>query len=249
MKISAWTIIIAGIAFGWTILAFGYFRHWKPNTEEMAKWKVVRDDLRAVAEQMPQAQKRVDDAQKLRDSKVVEWQQIVATRTLPPTIAQGGIDLGISRWQLVIELPKFRNSLQRMVNQQLRAGGVTVVSGPTIPSPANDPNGVLASYFNYPALPFPVVIFDLGTVTVEGTYKEISDNINAWTRMPRFLAVADGLRLNGTAPNLTGTYQVTIVGFLQTPRPIFPQVPEGGVRIAAATPVAPANPAVPGGNR
>ena len=44
--------------------------------------------------------------------------------------------------------------------------------------------------------------------------------------MPNYLAVADGLRLDGTSPNLTGTYNLTIVGFMRT-KSLAPDVPEG----------------------
>lgn len=133
--------------------------------------------------------------------------------------------------------------MQKMLNQQVKAGGIRVISGPTIPPPPGDPTQILLSYFNYPGLP-PVVIFDLGTVTVQGTYQQITDNIEAWSNMPHFLAVADGLKLQGTSPILTATYQVSIVGFLQTDptRPIFPPVPPEGQLVGTTTTAAPGTP-------
>ena len=154
----------------------------------------------------------------------------------------------MNEYQLAIVVPTFRNSMQKMLNNQVKAGGVKVITGPSIPLAPTDPTKILLSYFNYPALP-PVVIFDLGTVTVQGTYQQISDNIKAWTRMPHFLAVADGLRLTGTSPQLTGTYSVSIVGFLQTDptRPIFPPVPPGGKLVTTSdTGTAPAGTAPAG---
>ena len=58
------------------------------------------------------------------------------------------------------------------------------------------------------------------------------DNVRAYKTMPHYLAVADGLRIDGTSPNLTGTYNLTIVGFIRAKK-IAPAVNEGAA--AAAT--------------
>ena len=87
-------------------------------------------------------------------------------------------------------------------------------------------NQLLASFFNYPAIPFPVVIFDFGTITVQGTYRQIMDHVRAYKNMPNYLAVTDGLRIDGTSPNLTGTYNLSIVGFIRAKK-IAPAVNEG----------------------
>lgn len=233
MKISWMLIISIGIMLSAIALGFGY-RQWEPNMKEIESWKIYRDGLRTEAGKSQQAIKRVQDAEKLAQQKIAEWQTISAARSLPANLNQGGFDIGVHGWQLVLDAPLFRNSMQKMLNTQLKVGGVKVIQGPAIPAPPTDPGAILATYLNYPVLP-PVVIFDLGTVTVEGTYKQITDNMKAWSTMPHFLAVADGLRLQGTAPKLTGTYAVSIVGFLQTTRPPFPPLPEGGRTLAAQT--------------
>ena len=239
MKISWVFVICLGIALSGIALALGYSR-WEPTMKEVDYWNTYRKGLQAELQKRPQVDKRILDAEAMAKAEVEKWGQIEATRTLPSTFEEGGADLSMNGWQLVIKMPIFRNSMQKMLNTQVKAGGVRVIQGPSIPLAPDDPGKILGGYFNYPVLP-PVVIFDLGAVTVEGTYQQICDNMRAWSRMPHFLAVADGLRLQGTSPKLTGTYAVSIVGFLQTDptRPIFPPIPDGGritVAPAAASP-------------
>ena len=162
------------------------------------------------------------------DLKAKAWAAYVATRTPGTSLRDGGIDLSVNAWQLTVDTPKYRNAIQQAVNAQVKKGGVKVINSPLVPlvdasTPANQ---ILASFFNYPAIQFPVVIFDFGTITVQGTYKQIMDNVRAYKSMPHYLAVADGLRIDGTSPNLTGTYNLSIVGFIRAKK-IAPAVNEG----------------------
>ena len=235
MKLSGIVVLAFFIMVSAIILAVGYSQY-DPTMKEVASWVAYRDGLRDESKNFNKAVKRETDAEAMAQKAVNDWNAIAATRTLPDSLDQGGIDLSMNEYQLAIIIPTFRNSIQKAVNNQVKLGGVKVISGPTIPAPPSDPTKILLSYFNYPGLP-PVVIFDLGTVTVQGTYQQITDNIEAWSNMPHYLAVADGLRLQGTSPILTATYQVSIVGFLQTDpihRPIFPPVPQGGQLVVAA---------------
>jgi hypothetical protein len=161
-------------------------------------------------------------------AKAAEWNAIAATRTPPASIAAGGITLAQNAFQLSEDTRKYRNSVQRAVNAQLRKGGVKVVNGPLIPIPdPNAPaNSLLLSFYNYPSAGFPVVIFDLGTVTVQGNYDEIMSHVRAYKNMPRYLAVTDGLRIDGTSPNLTATYNLSIVGYIRS-NVVYGQAPEG----------------------
>lgn len=240
MKISWIVVIAASVMISAIILAIGYAKY-DPTNKEIDSWVNYTQQLQQVYNQKQKAIEREKDAEAKAKKAIDDWNAIAAVHTLPGNLDQGGIDLSMNSWRLAIVLPTFRNSLQKMVNAQVVQGGVKVITGPTVPAPPSDPNKVLATYFNYPVLP-PVVIFDLGTITVEGTYQQISDNMKAWARMPHFMAVSDGLRLQGTAPKLTGTYQVSIVGFIQLPDPthpgkypIYPPVPEGG-RVMAGAP-------------
>lgn len=229
MKLSPLTIYILGICVSVVILCFGIVHQAMPNAKETQYNKETFDALKEVADQLPQAKKRVQTAVTMVNKQADEWNVYVASHTPPPDLKRGGIDLAVNAWQLSADTRKFRNNVQRALNAQLVKGGVKVPNGPYIPGPSeNDPvGGLLTSYFNYPAIPFPVVIYELGTITVTGTYQQIMANVRDWKNMKGYLAVADGLRIDGTAPNMTGTYQLTLVGFIQG-KEVFPSVPEGG---------------------
>jgi hypothetical protein len=176
----------------------------------------MTEQYQAQANQLGKAQKRKAQAIAMVVAAAQKWEAIVKERT-PPASLPDGINLSENAYQLTVDTPKFRNAIQKAVNAQIHAGGVTILNGPDIPSPDPnaDPNSLLASFYNYPTLKSPAVIFDLGTITVQGTYKQIADNVRSWARMPHYLAVADGLRLSGTSPQLVGTYQLSIVGFIR----------------------------------
>lgn len=218
--------MIIGLAIAFIALSYGFFQHWQPNNTEAAYWDTNAELLQAEADKKGQAIKRKELAQKLVDEEAAKWQVIVEQKTPPANLQQGGINLAVNRWQLTVQAQVFRNNIQRAVNRQLKIGGVTVVNGPEIPKPGDNASSIISDYFNYPAISFPVCIFDLGTVTVTGTAEQIFRNMEAWADMPGFLAVADGLALNGTAPTLTGTYSVSLVAYIRGTE-IAPPVPEG----------------------
>ena len=209
-KLSGWVWLIVGIFLGLTVLSYGYFQHYQPDMVEAKFANDYANDLENEARKDRAAQERIEKAKEKVRLIAEQWNQILADKNPSGDL---GIDLEVNPYQLAVNAPDFRNRVQRAVNRQLLVGGVTVVQGPFIPAPAND-TGVLQSYFNYNRLPFPVVVFELGAVTVSGTFEQIATNIQAWSNMPDYFAVADGLTITGTSPDLTATYNVVIVGFL-----------------------------------
>jgi len=246
MKLSALTIYILGISLFIILVSYAYIMVYKPNMEK-AQYNVdYKAQLKAEVDHWKKTEDRVKQAKAMVDTKAAEWNVVVATHTPPTTVRNGGIDLSVNPYQLTVDTQIYRNNIQRAVNAQVRKGGVTVVNGPSIPQP--DPNqaanNLLLSYYNFPTAGFPIVLFNLGTVTVTGTFDQISANVKAWSSMPHYLAVTDGLRITGTSPNLTGTYQLALVGFLQG-KSLYPPVPDGTAP-AAAAPTGPPSGAPPG---
>jgi len=228
MKISPLTIYIIGASFFVAIVSFGFFMKYLPNSQEAEMYQQNLEALQAEANKLPKAEKRREEALQMVADTSAKWRQVVATKTPSNNVNTGGISLAVNAWQLSVDTRKFRNNVQRLLNTQLRKGGVEVVNGPYIPGIEDNvrASDILASYYNYPALPFPVVIYDLGQVTVRGTYEQITAHVRAYSSMPQFLAVADGLAITGTSPNLTGTYNLQLVGFIRGNN-IFPGLPEG----------------------
>jgi hypothetical protein len=228
MKLSPLTIILIGVAILIMALSYGFFQHWMPNQTEAKYYQDYSAALEEEGNKLPQAEKRLDTAKQLVETKAQEWRAVVATKTPLPDVNQRGVNIGVQGWQLVVDSKKFRDNIQRAVNAQLVKGGVKVVgAGPQVPQTTDDALAIMNDFYHYPSIAFPVVILNLGTVTVQGTYEQIMANVRSWKNMPRYLAVADGLQLTGTAPTLTGTYNLVVVGYIRGNK-VFPAVPQGG---------------------
>lgn len=229
MKLSALTIYIIGLAVAIIALSFGFFHQFMPNMKDAESFNARAEELQAEAAKEGKAKKRLEDAKGLVEQEAAKWRAIVAKRTPENSVKRGGIDLSVNGWQLTVDSQQFRNNIQRDVNAQIRAGGVKVLQAPTIPGPGvnESANSLINSYYQLQTYGFPVLIFNLGTITVEGTYDQIMANVRSYASMPNYLAVADGLALTGTNGQFTGTYNLTVIGFIRA-TDIFPAVPEIG---------------------
>lgn len=227
MKLAPITIYAFGISVALIGVAYGLFQQAMPNNAEAQLYRDRAAELSTVKGQLRQAQNRVTTAATIASDAAVAWRGYVATKTPPRSVQQGGIDLSVNPYQLAVDTTRFRNSVQKALNAQLKRGGVKV-TGPFVPglTQTDSVGGILASYYNYPTIAFPIVIYDLGQVTVKGTYAQITENVRAWSRMPRYIAIADGLQITGTSPNLTGTYNLQLIGFIRADDTFGP-IPEG----------------------
>jgi hypothetical protein len=228
MKLSGWTIVIIGLCLGLSAVSYALFYVYMPYEHQRELNEAYKVELEEAAAKLPKAQARVRKAIAKVQEAAQAWDKYVATKTPPDSLAAHGINLNVNPIQLTVDAPKFRNNAQRELNRQLRVGGVKVLTAPEIPQPTDSEREILASYFNYPAFSFPVVLWELGNVTVRGTYRQIMQNVRAWSDMPHYLAVVDGLRIDGTTPNLTASYNVTLVGFMRATE-MYPGIPDGGL--------------------
>ena len=223
------TIWIMGISFSLIVLSVGLFRYWLPGNED-ARMRVENYNAHvAEIKKRDQAIKKKEKA--VADVMLAEkqWAPFAVAHTPLQDTTNTGININVNAYQLLLDTKRYRNSVQRALNKQILSGGVKVLSCPRIPGVSDDeaPNTILASYYNYPAVPFPVVIYDLGQVQVQGTYEQIVANVRAWKSMPRYLAVTHNLAITGTAPVLTATYDLSMVGFIRYDG-IFAPVPDAG---------------------
>jgi hypothetical protein len=225
---SFWTVVIISLAVSIIFLSYGFFHEYRPKVTQAGYNQAYADALETEENKMPQAKKRQQTAIKLVQDKSEAWNMYVATKTPTTSLATGGIDISEDPYKLSRDTWVFRDSIQKAVNAQLKKGGVKLLGdGPTIPTPTdiNNVAGLLSSYYHYPGIKFPVLMFNLGQIQVQGTYKQIMDHIRSYKTMPNYLAMTDGLRLDGTAPELTGTYNLTIVGFIRGNK-VFGSIPE-----------------------
>jgi hypothetical protein len=240
MKLTRLDIISVGLGLSIVVLAYGYFHHFAPNSTEASYYQEYISKLQEESAKLPLANRRVKTAQKMVEDITSQWQQIVLKKTPPASVEKGGIQLTKNRWQLTVDARKFRDSLQEALNEQLKKGGVTVIQGPQIPFPPATASQIIETYFNYPATPFPVAIFDLGTIIIRGKLEQIAKHILEWNNFPNYMAVTEGLKLRGTSPNIIATYNLAIVAYIRGEN-VAPQVPEdvGLTRPLPATPPRP----------
>jgi len=225
MKLSPFTWIFFGICICIICLTFGWVTY-KPNMDETKLRDANKDAADSEYAKESRAKTRVKNAQKAVEALAVDWQRIAMVKTPGTDLHHGGIDISENGAQLIVDSRQFKDSIQTAVNAQAVVGGVKLVGmGPAVADPGQSAATILADFYNYPAIPFPVVIFDLGTITVSGSYQQICNNVRAWSKMPNYLAVADGLRLEGTSPRLTGTYAVSLVGYIRGGK-LFTALPE-----------------------
>ncbi len=234
MKLSGWTIIICFLSIGLCVMLYAFIWVYQPNEQAAGFMITYKGQLDDQAAKQKQADARVQKAIDKVKTAAAEWNKTVATKTPADNLQGGGINVIENDYQLVVDSPKFRNSAQRALNAQLHAGGVKIVSAPQIPNPSLNEKDILATYYNWPAFNFPVVLWELGQVTVTGTYDQIMKNVRAWSDMPHYLAVVDGLRLDGTSPTLTASYNLTIVGFIRA-KAVYPADPRVGGGGAASS--------------
>lgn len=225
LKLFKWplTWLVICICLSVIVLAFGVTRYF-PEEAAASQYNDNADQATTIGNQMPQAKQRLKNAITLINGMASSWTTSLLQHSPGTSLASGGINIGENPFQLVVDAPKFRNDVQRQVNHQMKSGGVKVLVGPYVTDPPQESDSILATYFNYPAIPFPVVIFNLGQVQVQGTWDQIMKNYQSWGHMPNFFAVSDGLQIAGTAPYLTGTYSVSVVGYIRG-KTLFPTVP------------------------
>lgn len=214
-KVSALSIILIGFTVGAIALAFSWFHKYAPQMQEADYQNIYADQLETEGAKLRQAEQRRQNAIDRVVQIAQDWQAVVEQRTPPPTLEDGGINLAVHPWQLTVDSRRFWQNMQRDVNRQMRRGGVTVISGPTLPAPPESADAILQAYYNYPTVEFPVVIFNLGQVTVKGSYEQITDHVRAWADFPNYLAVTDGLSISGTGRTLTGTYSLSMVAYIR----------------------------------
>lgn len=216
-RLSALTFVIVGFTLMAMIFAGFWFLKINPEREEIHYYADKSLELESIISQdsRSRAVERVRNAlQQVRDAETA-WKQVTTWRT-PPA---GTFNMTPNRWQLVVNARRWHGKVEADINRWVRRNGVGLVSPPRllVPYPTDQPNDLVQYYFNYPALPFPVAIWDIGTLTVQGTWDQIMQNVRSWSTIPGYIASVRGLSLSGTGSRLQGTYGLTIVAYINTP--------------------------------
>lgn len=215
-RLSGLTFIVCGLVLigvtwaGFWLLSMGKTR------EEITAWEGHVNKLREIQSEasVRAAQRRVETALEQVAKANEDWDKIARTRTP----SSGTISLTSNRWQLTVDVRRWHAVVERDLRNWITKGSVTLVPpGPMVPFPTDVPNDLIEYYFNYPALPFPVCFWDLGTITVQGTYDQIASHVRSWSHIPGYVASVRGLSITGTGARLTGRYQLSVIAYVNTP--------------------------------
>jgi Tfp pilus assembly protein PilO len=178
-------------------------------------------ELLDAADQKYEAQKAIADTrpEKERDRKLAEKevadakaQWAIYDRTLMPNIDLS--NLLTAMFQLWTEQGEVLGPKTTKFLQSDRSVRV-VQASLQLPAPPTDPNEVNRKAY----------VYDLGQVTVQGTFENILKHAERWNKFDR-LVLMDGLTLSGNSPALTGSYTLRAFIFTHNTDKAGPAIPQ-----------------------
>ncbi|MER3414231.1 MAG: hypothetical protein C4341_08375 [Armatimonadota bacterium] len=221
-KVSAYVWVVCGVVLMGVTWAGFWWLKIGPERGEVAAYREVNAKLDEIISQpsREQARDRVAKALEAVNAAQIEWKRIAETKTP----SRGRFNLLDHRWQLTVNARQWHSGVEADLKRWIGRSGVRVLSptneagevGPFVPYPTDNANELVESYFNYPALPYPVAIWDLGTITVEGTYEQIVRHVRSWNDIPGYIASVRGLSITGTNNRLRGTYNLIVIAYINT---------------------------------
>jgi hypothetical protein len=200
-------ILAGGIVVSILIAVGFYFLMIKPDSAALDLQNQRNEELQAVVDSRSRAQERVDTANEEQRKVMREWARYIARKSPPKST----INLDQDRWRLTTQFRTFRTKLSDDLASFMRKSGVEVLAPPTVPDFGDNPNKLVTDYFHYGTLKFPCAVLSCGTVSVRGTFERILRHVERWNDLPNYIALADGLTLQGTSPNLIGTYNLLVI--------------------------------------
>ena len=208
--------IISAVLSLLTILSLWYFLL-KPGEDKIVQQSGVISTNKADADGLDAAKADVTKANKEVEVAKLEWSRY--DKKYDPRIDTDNVWKGANQlWkQQMFELgPHIRDFITKDKTVQITSMGLQ------LPAPSSDPNVVSG---------LTMIPYELGTITVVGTFENILRHVERYNTFDRLILVHD-LSLSGNSPSLTGTYAITCYIFPQgdgkgknTP---IPQAPSGG---------------------
>ncbi|MEN3000898.1 MAG: hypothetical protein ABDI19_03540 [Armatimonadota bacterium] len=182
----------------------------RPTAQNIAYHETYNESLRQKVAMIPQAQALVRAA----ENKVKEAEaalMVIQQRRMP----KNTIDLS-NRLQAWVQW----HDMVREIGKKLEAWpvktGVVPLYTVQLPGPPTDPNQI-------PSL---ALVFPIGQVQVRASsFEALLNHVRKWNEVPNLLVLVDGLTVQGTSPNLIGSYTLTV--FVYPKGPAGPPVPSG----------------------
>ena len=192
-KITQVQVIIITVVLAVIAAAIIFFTLIKPTQEAYAAADAKFVAAEAIANKLGDAKKDRTKALKEVADAQRDWNRY--DRQLMPDINISNLIYGSRQlWNEQIDV------LGPKTERYLKADTTVRVSQDTLslPKPSSDPNAVAKKQFT----------FEMGTVSVVGTFGNILRHAERWNRFDR-LVLVDGLTLTGNSPTIQGTYSLT----------------------------------------
>jgi len=182
----------------------------RPTAQNIAYHETYNEQLRQKAAMVPQAQALVRDAE--RKVKEAEAELAVIQRTRMP---KSTINLA-NRLQAWVQYHEMVREIGKKLEAWPAKTGVQRLYTVQLPGPPTDPNQI----------PELALVFPIGQVQVRASsFEALLNHVRKWNDIPNLLVLVDGLAIQGTSPNLIGTY--TMVVFVYPLGPAGAAVPSG----------------------
>ncbi|GBC91894.1 hypothetical protein HRbin15_00354 [bacterium HR15] len=182
----------------------------RPTAQNIAYHETYNESLRQKAALIPQAQALVQAAE--RKVKEAEATLAVIQRKRMP---KSTINLA-NRLQAWVQWHEMVREIGKKLEAWPVKTGVVPLYAVQLPGPPTDPNQI----------PELVLVFPIGQVQVRASsFNALLNHVRKWNEVPNLLVLADGLAIQGTSPNLIGTYTLTV--FVYPLGPAGPAVPSG----------------------
>jgi hypothetical protein len=191
-KITQWQVWIIGVVLSLIAGLIIYFMLWKPEMEKQVAEKSRFDAADQIAQQRPTFERELREANRKVVEANAKWARY--DRALMPDIDVSNLITGMRQlWNEQIKVlgPKIEKFLRQDKSVQIVQASIA------LPPPPTDPNLVNQKVF----------VYDLGNITVVGTFRDILNHVTRWNSFDR-LMMADGLTLAGNSPRLAGTYNL-----------------------------------------
>lgn len=206
-QVQVWIIgvilsIIAGVGV--------YFGLIKPNQELLDQATQKYDAAHTIA--LTENEKKKDQLKAKQEVAEAQRDWTNYDRRLMPDIDVRNLLTGIQQlWNEQVQVlgPKVEKYLK--ADNKVRIVQAAVKLDP----PPTDPNAVARPVFTY----------DLGTVSVRGTFDNVLNHVKRWNKFDR-LVLTDGLTLSGNSPNLVGTYSMRCFVFTHNFDKKGPSIPQ-----------------------
>lgn len=188
-----------------------FFLLLKPRMEELSQVRAKLAERQAVANQLESA--RLDLAQARQENLEARLDYRRYEESKMPVLSFQDRTAGmIALWREHAEV------LGPLIEKWPRKFGVDLQTQISVPAAVADPN----------ALPSGLIQIPIGEITVRGDYQSILNHMRGWNRFNRLVRVGPP-NLSGISPNLTATYDLTVMFYPRT---------EPGDQVAMAAPAA-----------